>query len=254
MKFALASDLHLMFGPLQIENTENADVLILAGDIYEADYLFDTTEDHYVMTFFKEISERFPLVLWVAGNHEHYETSYPIAHDYIKNWLKKHGFDNIKFLEKDTLMLGDIAVHGCTLWTNLDKGNPIAMQHASSGMNDYSQIQNWNTYAHFRHHTLSLEWLNVAVKDNKKNLVVTHHHPSMLSTPIYYQNDVLRHAYASDLSEFILDNTNIQVWCCGHIHSSIDYELGSTRVLCNPRGYNGYERRAKDFQLVYFEM
>ena len=39
MKVALASDIHLEFGQLEIENTENADVLILSGDICVAKYL-----------------------------------------------------------------------------------------------------------------------------------------------------------------------------------------------------------------------
>ena len=33
MKLAIASDLHLEFGPIVLENTEGADVLILSGDI-----------------------------------------------------------------------------------------------------------------------------------------------------------------------------------------------------------------------------
>ena len=33
MKIALASDVHLEFGEISFENTENADVLILSGDI-----------------------------------------------------------------------------------------------------------------------------------------------------------------------------------------------------------------------------
>jgi hypothetical protein len=26
-------------------------------------------------------------------------------------------------------------------------------------------------------------------------------------------------------------------WFCGHIHEKVDYTIGKTRVLCNPRGY-----------------
>jgi len=33
MKIAICSDLHLEFGTISLENTENADVLILSGDI-----------------------------------------------------------------------------------------------------------------------------------------------------------------------------------------------------------------------------
>ena len=33
MKIAVCSDIHLEFGPIELENTDNADVLILSGDI-----------------------------------------------------------------------------------------------------------------------------------------------------------------------------------------------------------------------------
>ena len=36
MKIAICSDLHLEFGPISLENTENAEVLILSGDILVA--------------------------------------------------------------------------------------------------------------------------------------------------------------------------------------------------------------------------
>ena len=46
MKIAIASDIHLEFGPLQFENTEGADVLVLSGDICTAKD-FDTTAAAY---------------------------------------------------------------------------------------------------------------------------------------------------------------------------------------------------------------
>ena len=41
MKIAVCSDLHLEFGDIDLKNTENADVLILSGDITIADYMHD---------------------------------------------------------------------------------------------------------------------------------------------------------------------------------------------------------------------
>ena len=53
-------------------------------------------------------------------------------------------------------------------------------------------------------------------------------------------------AYSSDLSEFILDHPQIQAWVHGHTHYNFDYMIGSTRILCNPRGYVGYERGTQE--------
>ena len=44
MKIALASDLHLEFADINIQNTENADVLILSGDILVAEDLHNHPE------------------------------------------------------------------------------------------------------------------------------------------------------------------------------------------------------------------
>ena len=41
MKLAIASDIHLEFGPIDLSNDEGADVLILAGDIMLAEELYD---------------------------------------------------------------------------------------------------------------------------------------------------------------------------------------------------------------------
>ena len=45
MKIAICSDLHLEFGDLDLYNEENADVLILGGDIFVAEDLRGFTVD-----------------------------------------------------------------------------------------------------------------------------------------------------------------------------------------------------------------
>jgi hypothetical protein len=61
--------------------------------------------------------------------------------------------------------------------------------------------------------------------------------------------------YASDLSEFILDNPEIKFWTHGHMHDPSDYMIGDCRVICNPRGYVGYESQANIFDpTVGFEI
>ena len=79
MKIAIASDVHLEFGDLILKNEENADVLILSGDICvasdfsDADYsnLKDGRSQRYV-DFFTRCASEFSKVIYVVGNHEHY--------------------------------------------------------------------------------------------------------------------------------------------------------------------------------------
>ena len=70
MKIAYCSDLHLEFADLILTNDENADVLVLAGDICVAKHFTKKLE------FFQKVSEEFPKVLYVIGNHEHYHYLY----------------------------------------------------------------------------------------------------------------------------------------------------------------------------------
>jgi hypothetical protein len=61
-------------------------------------------------------------------------------------------------------------------------------------------------------------------------------------------------AYSSDLSEYILDHPQIKLWTHGHTHEDFDYLIGSTRIVCNPRGYIKYESRADEFNLKFVEI
>ena len=86
-------------------------------------------------------------------------------------------------------------------------------------------------------------------------VVCGHHAPSKASThPRYRHETLMNTAYSSDLSSFMLDNPNIKLWTHGHTHEDFDYMIGSTRVFCNPRGYDGYEERADRFELKAVEI
>jgi hypothetical protein len=56
------------------------------------------------------------------------------------------------------------------------------------------------------------------------------------------------------LHDYILDRPKIKLWTHGHTHDVFDYMLGTTRVFCNPRGYDGYEQRAEQFELKVVEV
>ena len=86
-------------------------------------------------------------------------------------------------------------------------------------------------------------------------VVVGHHAPSKASTHPRYKNETLMNgAYSSSLDEYILDHPQIKLWTHGHTHEDFDYMLGSTRIVCNPRGYDGYETRADRFELKTVEI
>ena len=105
-------------------------------------------------------------------------------------------------------------------------------------------------------HKAMLKFIDEATKDHtKKYVVVGHHAPSKQSTKPRYKNDyTMNGGYSSDLSEFILDRPQIKMWTHGHTHDNFDYLIGTTRIVCNPRGYINYEKQADYFDFLLLEV
>ena len=262
MKITVISDLHLEFSTLKIENSQEADVLILSGDILMAEILHEypvtLTElslnaiRHSKAIKFREFlqscSDKFKNVVYVAGNHEFYSGKFYSGLDYLKEECLK--YPNIHFLENKSVIIDDVIFIGATLWTDCHKEDPLTMYHLPYLMNDYVTIKNDNAdYRKLRisdtinRHKNSLAYIENAVKNapsDKKVVVVTHHSPSYLSISEKYKKDhEMNGGYHSDLSSFILDNPNILLWTFGHTHEVLNYKIGTTRLVCNPRGYEG---------------
>lgn len=276
MKLALASDLHLEFGDINLTNDEDADVLILGGDIMIAQDLHDHPEPINTLVklgsrqqsaqryraFLKRCSEAFPHVIYIAGNHEFYHGKFHSSLDDLRNECAK--FPNVYFMENDLKVINDVNFVGCTLWTDMNKGDPLTLHAVANMMNDYRIIkEDSKNYTKLRpaqtmaRHRNSMEYIRNVVggRPSEKFVVVGHMAPSFLSVHEKYKNDtVINGAYASDLSEFILDNPQIKIWTHGHTHHNFDYMIGTTRIVCNPRGYEGYEVQAENFKLQYLEL
>ena len=141
MKIALASDVHLEFGPLDIKNTEAAEVLILAGDICVAQHF--KAQDKFIkryLDFFERCSKEFPHVIMILGNHEHYNGDFAYTSYVLRDALNM--FDNIHILDNETFTLNDITFIGTTLWTNMNEEDSLTLYHMKSMMNDFRCIKN----------------------------------------------------------------------------------------------------------------
>jgi predicted phosphodiesterase len=271
MKVAVCSDLHLEFGPISLENTENADVLILSGDILvEASLRFiddpmptQMAISNKYHTFMQECSERFPHVIYIAGNHEHYHGDF--GHT-IRNLRDKFAYlDNVHILDKTTFKLNEYVFVGGTLWTDMNNEDPITLHAMKSMMNDFRLVMNnkHNQPVKFlpedavEDHRMMMDFIRVCIEclPTHKFVVVGHHAPSRLSThPRYKDEQVMNGGYSSELSEFILDHPQIKLWTHGHTHEPFDYMIGDTRIVCNPRGYINYEGCADNFKLQFIEV
>ncbi|MCF8357850.1 MAG: metallophosphoesterase [Prolixibacteraceae bacterium] len=232
MKLQIISDIHLEFGLRDFDFT-GCDLLICAGDIHLGEK---------GLQWLLEKVNNIPVV-YVLGNHEYYKNAYPKLLIKLK---EQAAGTNIHVLENDSFQFNDVTFHGTTLWTNFELyGNfDLACFNCEQRMNDYRLIRRSPSYSRLRAtDTLaifrkSFAWLKKSFSESKtgKNVLVTHHAPSIRSVAPAYKTDVVSAAFASNLEGFILD-TQPNLWVHGHIHTASDYTIGSTRVICNPVGY-----------------
>lgn len=252
MKISYMSDLHLEFGPLEIENTESADMLILAGDIIVADSIPDRR--HSYENFFDNACEQFERVIYVPGNHEYYQSFYDKTVPELKAFLNNKS--NLWLLDNDSLTIDDLTIIGATLWTDMNDNNANDKAFIKNGMNDFriimynypDRIDSFTPDLAIIEHEHSLQYIDRIVQKSDKVLVVTHHAPSYTSIDPIYAASVYNGAYASNLDDYIIANPNIVAWIHGHIHHRNDYMLGNTNVVSNPRGYYGREPIANTFK------
>ena len=229
LKIQFFSDIHLEFGNFDIPATD-ADVIVAAGDIgvglQGIEWLQQCKEP----------------IVYVAGNHEYYRGD--LVHTRVALAERAQAY-RIGFLENQSYELNGGRFLGATLWTDYAAGNTDVMRLATQNMNDYQQIRcasrllkpeqlydiNWESY------NLVAEELEKPY--GGKTVVVTHHAPSVLSWP---ENNSEMHlaTYCNRLDDFF-SCYDIDAWFHGHVHNVADYVINKTRVLCNPRGYTGYQ-------------
>jgi Icc-related predicted phosphoesterase len=306
MKIALGSDLHLEFGPITLNNEENADVLVLAGDICVAAHFKEagpTYTKHLAKeyrAFFDHVCKEFPQVIYILGNHESY--SGDVAHTY--NILREHlDYSNLHILEKETWKHMEHTFVCGTLWTDMDDSSSLTLSYCRDAMNDFREVKNsnrmvvrrvpvymknplytpdgknggryvkdergnlipngvkfveeparWSPEDSVADHEKMLAYIDHATRDPGSYIVVGHHCPSEQSVAECYKGNLLNGAFRSSLDDFIEARPQIRYWLHGHTHHNFDYEIGQTRVVCNPRGYIEHEAIADRFKLQYLEV
>lgn len=309
MRIAICSDIHLEFADINLQNTENADVLILGGDICVAADLgrpdphgfLEGARSNRIVDFFKRCSFQFPHVIYIMGNHEHYHGDFATSGNKLKSMLESNMLSNVYFLDKESKVIDDVTFIAGTLWTDMNKEDEMTLLHIRGMMNDFRCVKNshrtvsrkvpiYKKDADGKYITQKIDNINCLIEDgfkfkeeistfspedaafdhrkmlryiqsviegkfDQKFVVVGHHAPSRLSThPKYANESLMNGGYSSSLDEYIMDHPQIKLWTHGHCHNNFDYMVGSTRIVCNPRGYDGYEDVADRFKLQYVDI
>jgi Icc-related predicted phosphoesterase len=244
LRVQLISDVHVEFDrgkkPFQLPEVER-DVLVVAGDLGEGEAGTDF--------LFREL-ERSP-VIYVLGNHEFYHHYWQTVREH---WRHKHQKMRVRgnalhVLDNRAVTLNGVRFIGATLWADFDQDNPVTKLAAMRRMADYGVIGFQDGEEDrlllpddvLEDHRNSRAFISKELRANhKRSVVVTHHAPSARSIPVGYRDSSVNGCYVSSLDDMI-EQYQPDAWCHGHTHVRHDYLIGKTRILCNPRGYNGYE-------------
>ncbi|CAK7224704.1 hypothetical protein SBRCBS47491_005640 [Sporothrix bragantina] len=268
MRIQIVSDLHLeapkAYDLFEIQPA--APVLALIGDIGNVkphrDELFD---------FLLRQLRQFETVLFVAGNHEAYHSSWretrSILFEFAAHFRKisnsgEFGIGTFALLDQSTHHLPKTAgrpetiVLGCPLFSHIPSK---AEQAVSMGLNDFYQINDddddatpWDVASHNASHARDLAWLNETVTRLEKTnpsaslLVLTHWSPSTdpRTTDPRHVNSPISSAFSTDLSgERCFRSPNVKAWAFGHTHYNCDVLVeraggaAPIRLVTNQKGY-----------------
>jgi Icc-related predicted phosphoesterase len=253
MRIQILSDLHVDAGGLHRPKlAADVDVLVVAGDFCAGVETGFTTLRHYVPAA--------TTIVMVAGNHEFYGFGLTAELKRARTGAAAH---NIHFLEKDAVVTGGVRFIGATLWTDYElfglANRDNCMQAAQMGLNDHRLIGLSTGGSNDRRfmpldalalHQQSRAYLDRALAEphDGPTVVVTHHAPHEKSVAMRYNRSLLTGAFVSDLAPLIAAHQPA-LWVHGHTHTSFNYRVGATRVVCNPAGY-GAENPMFDPALV----
>lgn len=269
MRIAILSDLHIDFAPFQLPPID-ADVLVVAGDVG----LLTRGLPWVAETF----GSRVPSIIYVPGNHEFYRGGPKSGEEntyYEEQMLRGRELAallsidyGVNLLQNNVLVIDGVRFIGATMWSDwslLPAGwsRRMAMTMSQRGWVDRGYIegdrQYHNDFREIRYgggssqHRLTPSQMIALHKESIDYFSRT------LAEPFAGETVCITHtAPASSVRErgshsWLYGSTDIEalmqgpmapaLWIHGHVHESLDYAIGGTRVLCNPRGYPGENAR-----------
>tara|TARA_Y100000589_G_scaffold331975_1_gene388342 strand:+ start:2443 stop:3210 length:768 start_codon:yes stop_codon:yes gene_type:complete len=232
------SDVHLEYrkpsdGLLHLPalSTDCESVLILAGDIGSGVSIID---------WMRELSPRFRHILFVTGNHDYWDSDKLELDQQLYKLCSS--IPNVDFLNSNAREIGGVEFIGGTLWADFDKENNNTISQAHEIIPDFRRIKikghDITPNDMIDEHKGCRDFIFSALKNSQcsKKVVITHYLPSFRSIDPKFYESPLNGYFASSLDQLI-EVHQPQLWFHGHTHASCDYNIGSTRVLCNPFGY-----------------
>lgn len=211
MKIFVLSDVHLEHKTtIDVESMPKADVLVLAGDIGYLNHVSTTT-------FLKQVSAKYPHVLFVPGNHEYWNE---MNDEQMEEVCAKY---NIIMLQNDMVEVEGVKFAGTTLWSHLDG----VTSKSVSQQNDFRFIPNFCT----KEWVKRFETAKVFLDSVQADVVITHHAPLIQSVPPKFKGHVSNGFYCTNMLPL---QNKPKVWCFGHTHHPFCAKIQGTTFVSNP--------------------
>ena len=241
MKIRVLSDLHLEHHtPFSVPDCA-ADLVVLAGDIANGRDGIDWAARHFDVP-----------VVYVPGNHEYYENSFEAVDGVMRAAAAE--YPDVHLLNGAVMTFGDapgsrVRVIGTTWWTDYalfgTDRREASMEACSHVMMDHRLIEMAAADGRLRHfspadalcrHVAATDWLTARLAEpfDGKTVVVTHHGPDLGSLDPRFSHDLVSAGFLSRRPDLVAQT---DLWIHGHTHTSFNYGIGDSRVVCNPRGY-----------------
>lgn len=225
MKITVTSDCHCESrkdrgeGLLTRIQKIDTDCLIIAGDLCAY---------YQLGTMLERLAGSFEHVFFVHGNHEAWDSSLEQLHE-LCNGLESQ-ISNLTFLNNKRVEYKGQGFVGGTMWYPKTEGDHEQFP-------DFYKIQGLNLEKVYEQNNL----FSQALQSSQENdVIISHHLPHELSISEEFQGSDLNRFFLSDMDSFLRDNQR-KLWVHGHTHSSFDYVVHGTRVICNPRGYESHD-------------
>lgn len=230
MRIALHSDLHFEHYTAKADilrfikalDLTDTDVCVLAGDIAQGPSLLQG-----VLTAFTTEHPDVDFV-FVPGNHDFWGTDADTLWAMLDALEAHHPRLHCPNADQP-LQLHGRQWHGHTGWY---PDTPDAVANARhwpdfqfiGGAYDliYAERLRWAQYLRFH--------------CSPGDIVVSHMLPSYAGITPRWRGTASNAFFVSDLDD-IITNAAPALWLHGHTHDSLDIQLGTTRVVCNPHGY-----------------
>lgn len=208
-----------------------ADALVVAGDLCPVPGMYGVFAKRSLPDALGLLCDKYPLVIFVSGNHEFYGSTKPALDEWRVKILTSPRCRNLRWLDHEICTVGDVRVLGTPLWFHKNNHAP---KHQ---MNDFSVISDFEEWV-YEENEQAENFLRAELHEG--DVLLTHYLPSQESVAPQFAGSPLNAFFVCDIEDLIAVRKP-QLAIHGHTHTSMRYSLGAPRVICNPFGYAGHE-------------